>query len=124
MSRTLRHITRPAWHLWFAGVLALVLASTVMAHRTAPTAPDPALTAFLAAGGTLGDLCRDHGGPVHDTQPRCEACRLFAAALMPPVQNSVPVLLGRSLSALIWPGPVQTPPRAPPSRHPPRAMLS
>ena len=43
-------------------VLAVALAAVGGGHRTTPTSPDPALAMFLAAGGTLADLCLDGGG--------------------------------------------------------------
>lgn len=75
-------------------VLALVLLALAGVgwahdHRAAPR-PDPALAAFLAAGGTLDDLCHvaggDHGPAV--AAGECPAC-LLAKTLVP----SAPVAL-------------------------------
>ncbi|MFV1599033.1 MULTISPECIES: DUF2946 family protein [unclassified Phaeobacter] len=66
-------------------MLALVLAmvGTGFAHRYDRTVHSPDYAAFVAAGGTLSDLCGDSTDPDHGARAKCEACRLTAAALMP-----------------------------------------
>ncbi|WP_227270201.1 hypothetical protein [Roseobacter weihaiensis] len=65
-------------------VLALVFAMSGVgfAHRTAVQELDPALQAYVQAGGALSDLCGDlaDGG----TGPGiCEACLLVSSAMLP-----------------------------------------
>ena len=56
--------------------LLIALASVASAARMAPEpAATPALVAYLAAGGSLDDLCAD--GPRH-AEHHCPFCRLLA----------------------------------------------
>lgn len=63
-----------------AFLLALALTSLPFAHRTsAAVVEDPTFIAFVAAGGTLADLC---SGPGHHfiAGTDCEACTVIGAA--------------------------------------------
>ncbi len=66
-------------------VLALLcaLAGTGFAHRIAGPEHDPALAAYVQAGGSLADLCADDEAPQRDMANGCESCRLVGAAVLP-----------------------------------------
>lgn len=71
-----------------AALLGVVLALAAVGggHRMAPPASDPALAAFLAAGGTVADLCLDGGGLGHgfgDGARHCDACQPTLAGPLP-----------------------------------------
>ncbi|MBY5931705.1 hypothetical protein KUV51_01735 [Tateyamaria omphalii] len=62
----------------------VALATIGFAHQTAqPETPSPELAAYVAAGGSLADLCGpfDGGSQVHIQ--KCEACRISDTALWP-----------------------------------------
>jgi hypothetical protein len=65
-------------------VLTVALGAIGFGHRGA-SLPDPAYAAYLAAGGSAGDLCGDGHAPAgHETGAKgCEACRLAAAMALP-----------------------------------------
>lgn len=69
----------------FLVVFALIcaLASSGFAHRFVSKPLDPALTTYVAAGGSLADICGDIKGPSHQNTQTCEACRLVNAAVLP-----------------------------------------
>ncbi len=60
--------------------LVVAMAGAGVGRVTAPAAPDPALVAFLAAGGSLDDLCLDGGHGPGGERGHCEACLLGALA--------------------------------------------
>lgn len=62
-------------------VLTLALVATGFAHRL-PSQQDSAVQAYLAAGGTLADLCADTNGNGDIGHPDCIACQI-ASTLMP-----------------------------------------
>lgn len=63
-------------------ILALALVATGFSHRL-PSQQDMAVQAYLAAGGTMADLCADTTGDNGDIgHPDCIACRI-ASTLMP-----------------------------------------
>ena len=68
-----------------AGALAVLLAwaAAVLAGAVAPAAAplDPRLAAFVAAGGSLDDICGGHHGG--RGEPHCDACRLLGPAVLP-----------------------------------------
>lgn len=70
-----------------AGAIVTVVAwlAALAAGAVAPATPpaDPGLAAFLAAGGSLDDICADtHGG--HGAGERhCDACRLLGPVVLP-----------------------------------------
>ncbi len=73
-----------------AALLGVVLALAAVGggHRMAPPASDPALAAFLAAGGTVADLCLDGGGHglgdgPGDAARHCDACQPTLAGPLP-----------------------------------------
>lgn len=78
MRLTFCHIGR------FATVLALTLALVVtgFAHRAAARPLTPELTAYVAAGGSLADLCGVDQEDASSATP-CPACHLIGATLIP-----------------------------------------
>jgi hypothetical protein len=100
----------------------LALAGGASAHRPAPR--DAMLVAWLAAGGSLNDLCADHPGALDHPGPCCPACPPAPAPAPGPRPAAAPAaarrLVGRVGAA--WPGrrahPTRRPtpgrPRAPP----------
>ncbi|MEB8387256.1 hypothetical protein OO012_08460 [Rhodobacteraceae bacterium KMM 6894] len=77
---------------WTAFAVMIAFVMSTFAHIS-PRAPEPAgLLAFVAAGGSLGDLC---GGDITDdaTGTKCEACRLVGAALIPAACDMAPEIL-------------------------------
>jgi hypothetical protein len=66
-------------------VLALLcaMASSGFAHRFVGQPVDPALAAYIAAGGSLDDICGHAGGTTHHQSTQtCDACRLVTAAVL------------------------------------------
>lgn len=66
-------------------VFALIcaMATTSFAHRFVSQSLDPALAAYVAAGGSVEDICGYTEGSSHQNVPSCEACRLVNAAVLP-----------------------------------------
>ena len=46
------------------------------AHKDVPTPMSPELAAYLAAGGSLADICSGDHEPEHEQPIDCEACRI------------------------------------------------
>ena len=65
----------------FALICALVVSG--FAHNGARSAMSPELAEYVAAGGSLIDLCGSTGEQDGTLGQRCEACRLIEAALLP-----------------------------------------
>jgi hypothetical protein len=95
--------------------LGLAMAAVGFGHRDiareAGRGLDPDYRAYLAAGGSAGDLC-DHAA--HESEPEqehrhdragtgCEACRLVASVLLP-AQAALPEPWDAPRSAAIRPG--------------------
>lgn len=71
-------------------LMSLALASLPFAHRANSAADEAALAGFVLAGGTLADICggsADHVGTVTS----CEACRVTAAMLLPPLEGKLDI---------------------------------
>ncbi len=66
---------------------------------------------FLAAGGSLDDLCRDDGQPHLESRP-CDACRLTSLAALPAAPD-VPAAVPTQISPP-EPAPLAGPPNAAP----------
>ncbi|WP_226779064.1 hypothetical protein [Oceaniglobus trochenteri] len=115
------HILRQVLRLWLAVTVSLALAASALAHRAPVTADDLALTAFLASGGTVSDLCGEAGHSRHAGTAGCDACRLVGAALVPPAPATAPMAATRVHRIT----PVTARPCPPPAprrqRHTPRA---
>ncbi|WP_297768765.1 hypothetical protein [uncultured Roseovarius sp.] len=67
--------------------LSVALAAVGFAHRVDTTREaNPDFRAFVAAGGSVADICDSHapdGPPHHQGMTGCDACRLIAGVLMP-----------------------------------------
>lgn len=110
-------------------VLSLAMAGAGFAHRDPGRTADPALLAFVSAGGTPSDLCaHDAGGeaPAHERAgpQACEACRLVDAVALP-LPGAMPCAVASACPAQAWPEKAAIPPRAvahllPQGRAPPR----
>lgn len=107
-------------------VLTVALTAVSFAHRDM-TLPDADYAAYLAAGGSVEDICADgHAPDRHDVgATACEACRLVAAMTLPDAARA-PEIRPRPARSLARPAEAQT--RAarlahalPQTRAPPRA---
>ena len=127
-------MTRFPWLLRaaLALILALVLAGTGAAHRPVERPGEAAaLSLFLAAGGSLDDLCHVAGegghGPAH-ALIECPACMLQkAGALVPMAEGVILRLTGRAetiVYARVAPAVPAQPVLFPPARGPPSFPLS
>lgn len=78
-------------------VLALIcaLAGSGFAHRVAEPSGEPALAAYVLAGGSLAELCGDVDGPRHDILQSCEACRLVNSAVLAEHDTVVASVVGK-----------------------------
>lgn len=114
---------RPSTSRLLSALLALALVMVGFGHRPVQSAPaDPALLAYLQAGGTLDALCLAEGdapGPMAQDCPVCTLAHAMALAPAPvaPATRACPEPLRLSV-------PGQAPaqahmPRAPPARGPP-----
>lgn len=125
---------RAPWFLraCLALILALVLAGTGAAHRPVERPGEAAaLAQFLAAGGSLEDLCHEAGGEGHGPAhalSECPACVLQkAAALIAVAEGLRPAPMGRAEVILAAPVQLAAPKRhvlLPPARGPPVPLLS
>ena len=52
------------------------IVSLGFAHKTVPTPISAELAAYLAAGGSLSDICGEDHEPGHEYEIDCEACRI------------------------------------------------
>ncbi|WP_072506690.1 hypothetical protein [Phaeobacter porticola] len=73
--------TLPRLAMVFA--LMLAMASSGFAHSFNRAEASADYADFVAAGGSLSDLCGGSIDPNHATPAKCEACRLVAAAVIP-----------------------------------------
>ena len=85
-----------------AGALVALLAclAAILAGAVAPAAApaDPRLAAFLAAGGTLDDICGEAGhGAAGDRH--CDACLLLGPALLPETGAAASPRTARAVAA-------------------------
>jgi hypothetical protein len=78
-------------------VFALIcaMASSGFAHRFVSQSLDPALAAYVAAGGSLEDICGPTKGSSHQIAQSCEACRLVNAAVLPVHDPAGTALFGK-----------------------------
>jgi hypothetical protein len=106
-----------------AGALVALLAclAAVLAGAVAPAAApaDPRLAAFLAAGGTLDDICGAAGHGAAGGR-HCDACLLLGPALLPEAGASAPAATARVVAAEAPPA-AAVPHAAPRSANQPRA---
>lgn len=80
-------------------VIALIcaMASSGFAHRLVSEPLDPALSAYVAQGGSLADICGYSEGSSHKSTQTCEACRLVNAVILPSVDTNCPIRVGDPL---------------------------
>lgn len=113
-------------------ILALVLTGTGAAHRPMERPGEAAaLAAFLAAGGSLEDLCHEAGGAGHGPAHaliECPACLLQKAGLLVAGIIAAPAApMGRAEAVAFAPVQTALPSRPvlfPPARGPPSFLLS
>ncbi|WP_293572777.1 hypothetical protein [Phaeobacter sp.] len=119
-----KKLALPSWQLLPVLTLVVGLIGIGFGHRINTAETSPEFTAFLAAGGSLADLCAEDTDSHHGTMSQCEACRLVSAALLPEhPQNAALALIQRP--APQHPAPVLVVARAAldlshPTRAPPR----
>lgn len=88
------HVTGTLSNRLTAALLALALVVLGFGHQHAPAAPaDPALRAYLAAGGSPDDLCLDRQDAPHDRAQDCPVCTLANAMALPLVTGQTAFLL-------------------------------
>lgn len=73
--------------------LIIALAASGFAHASPRMASSPELLAYVAAGGSLDDLCGTVGEQDGAQTQKCEACRLIGAVVLPRDCHGVPILL-------------------------------
>ncbi|MGJ8621501.1 MAG: hypothetical protein ACSHW1_01915 [Yoonia sp.] len=86
----------PFVRLTIVFALLVALATSGFAHRAAPVVFDEALASYLAAGGTISDLCADAGDEKHSAGQICDACHLVDAMAVPPEAFACQTLLPRT----------------------------
>ena len=96
----MRRLVHHPWNLAFIGLLILALA-TGMAARPVPSEMDLRLDAWVMAGGSLDDLCGDHGTGHKDGH--CPLCNLAAPTGLPPVTLSLRDADQRILARIVLP---------------------
>lgn len=83
---------RASLHLPTFGVAAFALIALVFSglthtwhHKTQGF--DPAIATYLAAGGTLSDICASRGGETRGSVAECDACHMKSTAHPTPVRK-------------------------------------
>ncbi len=89
----MRRLIYPFSKLCVVAALFVAMAGSGFAHRTAPPPRDNDLRAYLAAGGTLADVCGDFAPGDHAGGP-CDACRLVKSAIVPVIASAAIAVLG------------------------------
>lgn len=106
-------------------LLALALLSLPFGHRSSTAAQaDPALIAFVEAGGTLADLCDGPGEALHAALD-CEACSSMAASLLPAPFTLYSPATGAATASRVTPRDLRlarSPAGAPPPQRGPPAV--
>ncbi len=96
----MRRLVRHRWNLAFIGLLILALAAG-MGARPVPSGMDLRLQSWVMAGGSLDDLCGDHGAGHKDGH--CPLCNLAAPTGLPPVTPSLHDADQRILARIVLP---------------------
>lgn len=65
-------------------LLVVAMASASFAHAVMSRTTSPELSAYLAAGGSLAEICGDLEDRESHSGSKCEACRLIEVAAVPP----------------------------------------
>lgn len=96
----MRRLVRQPWNLAFIGLLILAFAAGMTA-RPVPSEMDLRLEAWTMAGGSLDDLCGDHGADHRGNH--CPLCNLAAPIGLPPVAASLLDAERRILARVVLP---------------------
>ncbi|WP_207099881.1 hypothetical protein [Paracoccus shandongensis] len=96
----MRRLIHQPWSLAFIGLLILALVAG-MAARAVPSEMELRLQAWVMAGGSLDDLCGDHGAGHKDGH--CPLCTLAAPTGLPPVTPSLRDADRRILARIVLP---------------------
>jgi len=109
---------------------ALALVLVAFAHRPVgvdPRLSDPQISAYLALGGSLADLClSDDDSQDHAAHADCPACTIAKSMVLAPECSAPKGLLAWSSYRAAWPETLILTghgPRAPPARGPPFLQL-
>lgn len=78
--------------------LAFAMATSGFAHRIAAADVDESLQSYVAAGGSLADICGDIGASLGET---CDACRLVDTAFVPPLSSHCQSAIDAKIAAVI-----------------------
>lgn len=101
--------------------LAIAMASSGFAHRSASVPIDEGLLIYVEAGGSLTDLCGDLGSDGAAAGQTCDACRLVDAATVYAVIAGCHTILGAQLAVVLTPPPLFVPLKADDPSRPVRA---
>lgn len=91
----MRHALTPFARFSVVFALLVAMAGTGFAHRVVPQDLDDGLKSYLAAGGTLAELCGDAEQGSHGAGQTCDACRLVDSVLLPKASQAPASGLGR-----------------------------
>ncbi|MEM8871140.1 MAG: hypothetical protein AAGE38_12120 [Pseudomonadota bacterium] len=69
--------------------LVIALFTSGFAHTIDRAQPSPEYSAFLAAGGSLADICDAMGDGEGGGVLECEACRVIGSAVLPTVASEL-----------------------------------
>ncbi|MEP2781886.1 MAG: hypothetical protein ABJO67_20835 [Pseudoruegeria sp.] len=84
-------------------VIALIcaMASFGFAHRLVAEPVDSDMRAYIAAGGSLEDICGFTDAPSHQAAQSCEACRLVDAAVLSAYESACSTPVGKPTAVLL-----------------------
>ncbi|WP_187431125.1 hypothetical protein [Roseobacter fucihabitans] len=82
--------------------LICAMALSAFSHSGVRAAVSPDLAAYVAAGGSLSDICAGLDGKDDAQRQNCEACRLMGAALVPPSSPALPLVVTDQTRRLIF----------------------
>lgn len=95
MHTVMTRILTPFCKLSVVFALLVAMAGTGFAHRVTPQDVDQSLQSYLAAGGTLAELCGDAEQGSHGAGQTCDACRLVDSVLLPKASQASVSGMGR-----------------------------
>lgn len=118
------------WNRTVSVLCALALVLVAFGHRPVETDPrlsDPQITAYLALGGSLADLCLSGDDEQdHAAHADCPACTIAKSMALAPACLAPSDLVVWSSHRAAWPETLVLTghgPRAPPARGPPSFQL-
>lgn len=82
--------------------LIFAMVSSGFAHTGLRPALSPDITAYVAAGGSLSDICGSIGEQDGTYSQKCEACRLMDTALAPRFCHALPMVLSDQTRVLAF----------------------